>query len=145
MMSREKPTIVEKKAIIQRFVEVCGSEEPAIIKRLLKISYQAAQNYLKGRLPTTEILLAIAEHTPYSIHWLLTGQGNKFAEEGQIENTPVLTGEMRASVREVCVEVFNELIGGQKTAESKIVTLQSDKLKSEKAIEAPAVLSEKKS
>jgi hypothetical protein len=50
---------------------------------------------------------------------------------------------MRASVREVCVEVFNELAGSQKAAEPKIVTLQSNKLKSEKAVEAPVALSEK--
>jgi hypothetical protein len=142
MMSRAKLTIVEKSAITQRFIEVCGSEEPSLIKQLLKISYQAARNYVNGRLPTTEILVAIAERTPYSIHWLLTGQGNKFAEEGRIEDTQILTGEMRASVREVCVEVFNELTGSQKAAGSKIVTLRSNKVKSEKAVEAPVALSE---
>jgi hypothetical protein len=144
-MSREKLTIQEKSAITQRFIEVCGSEKPSLIQRLLNISYQAARNYLDGRLPTTEILVAIAEHTPYSIHWLLTGQGNKFAEQGHIEDTQILTGEMRTSVREICVEVFNELAGSQKATEPKIVTLLSNKLKSEKAVEAPVALSEKQS
>lgn len=143
-MSREKLTNEEKSAITLRFIEICGTKEPSLIQRLLKISYQAARNYVNGRLPTTEILVAIADHTPYSIHWLLTGQGNRFAEEGQIKDTQILTGEMRTSVREICVEVFNELTGSQKTAESKIVTLQSNKLKSERAVETPATLSEKK-
>lgn len=142
-MSREKITIVEKSAIIERFIEVCGSEEPTLIKQLLKISYQAARNYLNGRLPTTEILLAIAEHTPYSIHWLLTGQGSKFAEEGRIAEAPALTAEMRASVRELCVEVFHELAESQRSAGSKVVTLGSNKVKSERAVEKGAGSPEK--
>jgi hypothetical protein len=138
MMSREKPTIVEKNKIIARFVEVCGSEEPTKIKQLLNISYQAARNYVKGRVPTTEILLAIAENTPYSIHWLLTGEGNKFVQDGLVEDAQILTGEMRASVKEVCVEAINEYMA-RREAEPKIVLLPSDKLKSEKAMETPAL------
>lgn len=143
MMSRVNSTKVKKSAITQRFIEVCGSEEPSLIKQLLKISYQAAHNYVNGRVPTTKILIAIAEQTPYSIHWLLTGRGNKFAEEGTVQDTPILTGEMRASVREVCVEVFNELTANQKAAESKVVTLHSNKVKSEKAVETPVTIPEK--
>jgi hypothetical protein len=135
-MSREKLTIVEKSAITQRFIEVCGSEEPVFIKQLLKISYQAARNYVNGRLPTTEILVAIAEYTPYSIHWLLTGQGDKFVGARRVEDTQLLTGAMRASVREVCVEVFQELTEAQKAAGSKVVTLGSNKVKSEKTVDA---------
>ena len=80
----EKPLSSEKMGFSQtrhfgaRFAEACGTSEPARIQRLLNISYQAAKNYLNGRLPDSRVLLTIAERTPYSIHWLLTGEGEKF-------------------------------------------------------------------
>lgn len=140
-MSREKLTILQKNQIVARFIEVCGSAEPAKIKQLLNISYQAARNYLNGRLPTTEILLAVAEYTPYSVHWLLTGEGNKFVQDGPVEDTRIPTDETR--VREICVEAINEYMAAQREAGSKIYVLPPDKLKTEKAAETTA-LSEKK-
>ena len=68
---------IEKNRFVERFVEICGTSEPARVQRLLNISYQAAKNYLLGRLPDATVLKAIAEKTPYSIHWLLTGNGEK--------------------------------------------------------------------
>jgi hypothetical protein len=129
---------MKKNPVAERLIEVCGSAEPSQIKQLLNVSYQAARNYLNGRLPTTQILLAIAENTPYSIHWVLTGEGNKFVGDAPPEDTQILTGEMRASVKEVCVEAINEYMADQREAEPKEVVLQPDKLKSEKAIETPA-------
>lgn len=66
-----------KNEFIDRFVEVCGTSEPVKIQRLLDVSYQAAKNYLLGRMPDSFVLRTITERTPYSINWLLTGQGEK--------------------------------------------------------------------
>jgi len=134
-MSSDKSTIVENNEFIERFIEVCETDKPVEIKRLLNISDQAARNYLAGRFPTPEILITIAEQTPYSIHWLLTGHGKKFVDFPHERHTHTLSEEMRSSIREMCVEVFNEL---QPAAQPKIVVLPTDRLKSEKTIELPA-------
>lgn len=140
-MSREKSTINEKILFIERFVEVCGTNEPVKIQRLLNISYQAAKNYLQGRLPDPHVLRTIAERTPYSVHWLLTGTGEKYASSRLYEDTLVLNRQIRALIRRECVEVINEMMGNQQPPQQKIVVLQSDKLKSEKVTE-PATQSE---
>lgn len=49
------------------------------ISRKLGLSYHAARNYLKGRVPGPEVLLSISNVTQCSIHWLLTGEGPKRA------------------------------------------------------------------
>lgn len=134
-MSSEKSTNVENSDFIDRFIEVCESDKAVKIKRLLNISDQAARNYLSGRLPTPEILLTIAEQTPYSIHWLLTGRGRKFVDHTFEKNTHTVSAELLAEIRKICVEVFTEL---QPAAQPKIVVLPTDKLKSEKSIELPA-------
>ncbi len=66
------------KEFAKRFIEVCGTRHPTKIAGTLNISYQAAKNYLDGRLPDSKTLLKISDKTPYSIHWLLTGRGEKF-------------------------------------------------------------------
>ena len=139
-MSSDKSTIVENNGFIERFIEVCESDKPVEIKRLLNISDQAARNYLAGRFPTPEILITIAEQTPYSIHWLLTGHGKKFVDFPYEKHTTILSDEMRLSIREMCVEVFREL---QQAAQPKVVVIPSDRLKSEKAIEDPVNASKK--
>lgn len=127
---------MENSDFIDRFIEVCESDKAVKIKRLLNISDQAARNYLSGRLPTPEILITIADQTPYSIHWLLTGRGRKFVDGSFEKNThSVISDEMLAAFRKICVEVFAEL---QQAAQPKIVVLPTDRLKSEKTIELPA-------
>lgn len=67
------------KNFVKRFIEVCGTNCPKVISEKINISYQAAKNYLQGkRIPEPYILLVIADQTPYSLHWLLTGKGDKF-------------------------------------------------------------------
>jgi hypothetical protein len=124
---------------IQRFVEACGSNEPSKVQRLLNISYQTAKNYLHGRMPDSSVLQKIASRTPYSIHWLLTGQGEKFVFAESREDTPLLTGQIRDLIRDECVEVINEMIGSYKITHQKVVVLQSDKLRSEKVMESETI------
>jgi hypothetical protein len=99
---------------------------------LLDISYQAAKNYLQGRLPDSSVLRTVAERTPYSLNWLLTGKGEKFVSEHPIEDTPLLAHQIRDLVRSECVEVINELLGSRDLTQQKVVVLQSESLKSEK-------------
>lgn len=129
----------EKNNFIERLTEVCGTSEPAKIQRLLDISYQAAKNYLQGRLPDSYVLRTIAERTPYSINWLLTGGGEKFVSGTVQEDTPLSARQIRDLVRSECVEVINELVGSRELTQQKVVVLQSDSLKSEKVKESSTV------
>ena len=120
---------------VARFVEACGTSEPAKVQRLLNISYQAAKNYLQGRLPHSDVLILIAQRTSYSIDWLLTGRGKKIVDDVWTQDTPILTGQIEDSVRRICVEVINEINGRQEEAQPKVVVLQSSELMSEKVLD----------
>lgn len=124
----------------ERFVEACGTSKPAKIQRLLNISYQAAKNYVEGRLPSSEVLLTISERTPYSIDWLLTGRGKKFADSVVTTDTPLPTGQMETFVRRICVEVINEMTAKHESAQRKVVVLQSSEVLSEKVAGEPVTL-----
>jgi predicted transcriptional regulator len=117
----------------ERFAEACGTGRAAKIQRSLNISYQAAKNYLNGRLPRPEILLLISDRTGGSIDWLLTGRGKKFLNDAPAVDTPLSAGQI-ALVRTICVEVINEVNGHQKPqpGHSRIVRLHSSELMSEK-------------
>src|SRR4051812_3522371 len=108
-MSRDKSHISDTSGFIGRFVEVCGTEKPSEIQQLLNISYQAAKNYLTGRLPDTATLLRITDVTPFSVHWLLTGRGTKFADRMEAEDTPLSRRQFNELVKKVTVEVINEI------------------------------------
>ena len=124
---------VENFEFVSRFTEACGSSQAADIQRLLGISYQAAKNYLEGRLPDSSVLIIIAERTPYSIHWLLTGQGDKFVETAPREDTLLLSGKFRDFVRRECGELINEALSGyEESAQIKTVVLTSEKIVEEK-------------
>jgi hypothetical protein len=101
----------------------------------LDISYQAAKNYLQGRLPDSYVLRTIAQRTPYSIHWLLTGEGDKFVFTGPQEDTPLTARQIRDLVKIECGKVINEMLGTRELTQQKVVVLQSDSLKSEKVKE----------
>jgi hypothetical protein len=129
----------EKKVFIERFIEVCGTAEPAKIQRLLDISYQAAKNYLQGRLPDSYVLRTIAQRTPYSINWLLTGVGEKLVATPVEVDTPLSARQIRDLIRSECVEVINEILGSREATQQKVVVLQSGSLKSEKVKESSVV------
>jgi hypothetical protein len=129
----------EKNLFIVRFVEVCGTSEPAKIQRLLDISYQAAKNYLQGRLPDSYVLRTVAERTPYSINWLLTGKGEKLVSSSVSQDTPLSASQIRDLIRTECVRVVNELLESRESAQQKIVVLPSASLKSEKVKEPSTI------
>ncbi len=108
-MSSTPSTIV--KNFVARLKETLGTGEPAEISRKLGISYQAAKNYLEGRLPSAEVLTAIAEQTDYSLNWLLTGKGaKKTASEDRQENLPP-PGELELVIRHLVREEISRKKG----------------------------------
>ena len=133
----------EKNLFITRFIEVCGTGEPAKIQRLLDISYQAAKNYLQGRLPDSYVLRTVAERTPYSLNWLLTGKGQKLVSNSVSEDTPLSASQIRDLIRSECVEIINEVLASRELPQQKIVVLPSASLKSEK-VKEPSAVSERK-
>jgi hypothetical protein len=155
VMSSRKLEISENFSFIGRFIEVCGSNQPNDIARLLNISYQAAKNYLQGRIPDTKILFTLCEKTPYSINWLLTGEGAKFVKDPSGQETPkgplnqdtlTASDQMRTFVRQICLEVIGEMLSAQKDpAQQKVVVLTSEKIKEEKILDESVVLSENES
>jgi hypothetical protein len=143
-MSSDELEIAEKNKFIERFIEACGSDEPAEIKRLLNVSYPAARNYLDGRIPRGRILLKIAANTDYSLHWLLTGIGEKVVpREPSIRDTPIPPAVTLESVREICVQVVSAELDRRLSAEPKIFVLPTDQVKSEKAMEISDAFSDK--
>jgi predicted transcriptional regulator len=146
VMSSKKSKNSENFSFVERFIEVCGSSQPTDITRLLNISYQAAKNYLNGRLPEAKILKTISEKTPYSINWLLTGEGEKFVKTSLNEDTLILSDQMRAFVRQICMEVIGEVLNDQSDqTQPKTVVLTSDKIKEEKVSSPSVVFSENES
>ena len=140
-MSRRNSTYSENNNFVERLIEVCGTSKPAKISRLLDVSYQAAKNYLQGRLPDSIVLLTISERTSYSIHWLVTGEGKKFVEINEEKDREIFTDEMRAFVRRECWDLINEVLGKPKeSVNRKIVVLSPDKIKQEKVIDESITL-----
>jgi predicted transcriptional regulator len=141
-MSSKKLKISENNDFIERFIEVCGSSQPMEIKQLLNISYQAAKNYLQGRLPDSKVLKTISEQTSYSINWLLTGQGEKFVKTPSKSDTLILSDQMRRLVRQECMEVISEVLSSQNdSAQQKTVVITSNNIKEEKVIDESTILS----
>jgi CI repressor-like protein len=120
---------------VERFIDACGTSEPAEIQRLLNLPYQTVRNYLGGRLPKAEKLLLISEQTSCSIDWLLTGQGTRWVESARRQHTPLPTGQMEAFVRRICVEILTEMTEQPKAAEPFSVKISSQKILSEKAVD----------
>jgi transcriptional regulator with XRE-family HTH domain len=135
-MSSRKITKNASSEFIGRFVEVCGSSQPSDIAQLLNISYQAAKNYLQGRLPDSTVLLSIAEKTPYSIHWLLTGNGEKFVNFDVEKDTLILSDRLQTLIKEECRKNVSEILKRtENAAQGKVIVLKQDDIKEEKVFE----------
>lgn len=143
-------TDIKTRQFIDRLVEICETNQPAELSQRMNISYQAARNYLRGRLPETSVLLMIAEKTSCSIHWLLTGKGEKFISEAENLNTLLISDQMKSFVREECLKVFNELFASagetvqpeKESGEQKIVKITSGKIRLEKTKDKSSVFPE---
>ncbi len=135
---------MQNNKFIERFIEVCNSSQPVEVARLLNISYQAAKNYLQGRIPDAKVLITISEETPYSIHWLLTGNGEKLMTSPVNEDTHILTDQIRAFVRQICLEVLSEALDTKSDlTQPKTVVLTSKNIMEEKILDESSVFSGK--
>jgi len=146
-MSSEDNNSHKNNGFVSRFIEVCGTDRPREIQKLLGISYQAVRNYLGGeRLPDTKLLLRIADVTPYSIHWLLTGRGKKFAGGVLSEDTPQLSRQLNELVRVIQVEVMNDIDGKRDESHPQVVPVPilSTEADMDEVTDERATLSEKR-
>ena len=139
-MSSTKNKVIKNEGFTSRLIEACGSGRAADLQRSLNISYQAAKNYLTGRLPNTEMLMIISERTGVSIDWLLTGQGTKLVADRYAGGTPLPPGHADAFVRKICVEVINDRFGD--AGQPKVVVLQPENVRSETVTEKETVISD---
>ncbi len=144
-MSSNNPIEEYSSDFAERFIEVCGTSKPADISRLLEISYQAAKNYLNGRIPESGVLLAIAEKTPYSIHWLLTGNGTKHAVFGRAEDRPLAPDQFKALIRDECRKNVEELLSHPvSNAKKKVIVIKSEDIKDEKLVKNAEIFATEK-
>ncbi len=135
-MSSKELTKIKKNDFVERFVEVCSTSEPAEISRLLNISYQAARNYLDGRYPEANVLLTIAEKTSYSLHWLLTGKGEKIADDKENSEDQMFFEKILHASKEGCALAIREAINeGYEPMPPKTVILKETRVKREKSRE----------
>ena len=110
---------------------------------MLNISYQAAKNYLQGRHPEAKVLRIISEKTSYSINWLLTGEGEKYVKDPLNKDALVLSDQMRALVRQICLDVIGEVLSGEGDfAQTKTFVLTRDNIKVEAVLDESPVFSE---
>lgn len=62
----------------RRLKEVFDNATNQEIARKIGVSPPAVQNYVNGRIPDGEKLILISSITKCNLHWLLTGQGDKY-------------------------------------------------------------------
>jgi phage repressor protein C with HTH and peptisase S24 domain len=92
ILSSENSTNIESMAFGQRFVEAFENAPIAEIARKLGKTYQGVKNYAEGRIPSPDVLIEISHSTGCSIHWLLTGEGQKKVQQaksnGEYDSVP---------------------------------------------------------
>jgi len=71
--------MLSKDKFPERLRSAFSDARNADIARRLGVSKATVTLYMGGRLPPTDVLLKIAEETGCNLHWLMTGQGPKWA------------------------------------------------------------------
>lgn len=77
-MSTEKIYTYRIKGFGNRFLEAFNNAPIADIARLTGKTYQGIKNYASGRIPEWKVMIEVSDSTGCSIHWLLTGEGEKY-------------------------------------------------------------------
>ncbi len=120
--------------IKERLLAAYNLPELGELARYLEISYQTLQHYFLGRTPIpSALLLRFSEDTHVSIHWLLTGKGEKHPGVSQTQSQEIgnQLDERREKQRDIfdLVAQFNELPEQEKIALSeKLVKLVANHL-----------------
>lgn len=66
---------------VQRLQKLFDFASMAEIAREIDVPHATVSNYFRGRLPSAEVLVKIANKTNVSLNWLLTGSGAMYAGE----------------------------------------------------------------
>ncbi len=108
-------------SIRQRVLSAYNVPDLGEVARRVGVSYQKLQHYFIGRTPIpTVLLLRLSADTRVSIHWLLTGEGEKYPgiNQAQSQQLGKQLDERRAKQRDIfdLVTQFNELPGPEKIA-----------------------------
>lgn len=73
----------------RRILEIFGYQKISnIVFRLKSTKREIEQVIDNGEMPSVELLLAIHEITGASLHWILTGKGDKFPKEETAAREP---------------------------------------------------------
>lgn len=125
-MSQEKTSQLVKKidesGFGARLREAFNGAKNVEISRKLGITEAAVNNYVKGRIPPADTLLAIKTLTSCSIDWLLTGDGSK-----PEHSTPHLVEPVKIEKElqeQSFIEVFNKILSRLNTVEKEVATLK---------------------
>ena len=95
----------------ERLLEAFGKDFPkSKIAEVMDVKPSAVTNYLQDRIPDAEKLQLISDFTNCSIHWLITGDGEKYLNPGRHVN---LDFTFREVVREIVNEELDKRTGKQ--------------------------------
>ncbi|HYX71992.1 MAG TPA: transcriptional repressor LexA [Nitrososphaera sp.] len=119
--SQRKSTQIIKEAgregFGKRLREAFNNASNADIARKLGVSEPGVKNYLDGRIPPAATLIIISSLTNRSIHWLLTGEGPKWAsgqDQSGCEETLIYFGakeqEIIADLAQTLGRSFDEQV-----------------------------------
>ncbi len=132
----------DSEGFVSRLVAMCGSSNPHVVADFFGVSYNAAKNYLNGRIPEGKVLVGLTEKTPVSIHWLLTGDGDKFvdgADKTEAEMLASILSELAdpSLLRKVFEVVSEDRIQASRENESgplkrRIISIKSERIRKEK-------------
>jgi transcriptional regulator with XRE-family HTH domain len=117
---------VKPSEIWVRIQEAFGSQTAAEIARKLNIERQSVYKWRDGKnAPDLDRLYEISHVTGSSLHWLITGQGPKEIEPGQLQPAPTPAEQL---LKEHSLpEVFNRLLEKIGEMEKDIATLKKEK------------------
>ena len=82
-----------------RLLEAFGDVSENVIADVMQIDVSELPKYLESDLPSAEQLTQISAFTGFSIHWLITGAGEKLVEPDS-ENFAVIPAENIKNDRE---------------------------------------------
>ncbi len=110
--------------IKQRLLSAYNLPELGELARYLEISYQTLQHYFIGRTPIpSALLLRVSEDTHISIHWLLTGKGEKHPGINQTQSQEI--GNQLEERREKQRDIFDLVTQFKKLPDQEKIVLSN--------------------
>jgi len=116
--------LVEPSAFGKRLLEIfedAGEKNPkSKIAEVLGVKPSAVTNYLQDRIPDADKLRQISNFTKCSIHWLITGEGEKYINVEKKVN-------LEETIREVVREIVREEISNRAEIPGKNLKNEKEK------------------